>query len=119
MGDVMDWRPISTAPRDRLLLLTDGRRITVGRFGVYVQPESILDERQYDADTRRYGWGKVPTIPTMPNPRAGEREDVWHCCGMAMLDFEDDDDPLSDDHHGNRIEATMWAELVMPEAAHG
>lgn len=111
----MNWHPISTAPRDRLLLLTDGARVTVGRYDVYVQPERIIDHRAYNLAVIRYGSGFVPVIPMMPNPRAGEREDIWRCCGMALLDL--DDDALSDEHHGDRIEAMLWAEFNVPEVA--
>lgn len=115
----MYWHPISTAPRDRMLLLTAGRRITVGKFDVYVQPDDIVDEKQYRVAERLYGASYMPITPMMPNPRAGKRDEIWHCCGMALIDLEYDPDPLSDDHHGDRIEATMWAEFVLPEVAHG
>lgn len=108
----MNWNPIASAPRDRLLLLTDGRRVTVGKFDIYVEPETIVDLRQYRIDEMLYGRFKVPQTPMMPNPRAGKRKKVWKCCGMALLDLGED--PLSDDHHGNTIDATMWAEFDCP-----
>lgn len=80
---IADWKPIESAPKDRQIMLTDGKRIELGTWAAHLN-QYYLDEPTTDEYGNKIDWGY----------RGG-----WELNGLTP----DEDDRTMD--------ATMWDEM--------